>query len=189
RCSKPPWSPREAFLAWRHGPQRLGSLVKPSWPYRSCSPLEKVNSLPQSTHVICLSVIMRILSSVSKNENRRRPRPGTPLRYVRLPAAAPAPPPAPAAAAAVGALGPGTGLVDRHGPPADLLEVEGADGRLSCAVVRHLDESEPPRPARHLVHDDLDRRHLAVGLEGLAAIVLGRLIPQIADIDVHHLLP
>src|SRR5689334_25093650 len=100
-----------------------------------------------------------------------------PLRTRRrtLPAAAPAAAAAVASATAapVGAFGLGTGFVDGHGPPADLLEIEGADGRLARALIGHLHKPEPPRPARHLVHDDRDRRHLAVGLEGLAEIVLG----------------
>src|SRR5258708_21427763 len=99
--------------------------------------------------------------------------------------------PAAAAArtAAAAALAFGFGLVDRNGPTLDLLEVESRDGRCAFGLIRHLDEAEPPRPARHLVHDDRDGRNLAMGFERLADIVLGRLIRQVAYVDVHHLLP
>src|SRR5262245_44629454 len=54
----PPPPPPAAFFAARHGAHRLGSFVNPSCANRSCSPAENVNSVPQSTHVNCLSVYM-----------------------------------------------------------------------------------------------------------------------------------
>src|SRR5579862_6332111 len=54
----PPPPPPAAFFAARHGEQRLGSFVNPSCANLSCSPAVNVNSVPQSTHVNCLSVYM-----------------------------------------------------------------------------------------------------------------------------------
>src|SRR6185436_6684919 len=50
-------------------------------------------------------------------------------------------------------------------------------------------ETETPRPAGHLVHDDGHGRNLPMSLEGAAEIVLGRLVRQVANVDVRHLQP
>src|SRR6185503_12411846 len=89
------------------------------------------------------------------------------------------------ATATAAAVGLRLGLVDGHRPAADLLKVKSADGRLARALIGHLDEAEPARPARHLVHDDRDGADLAVSFKRLAEIILGRFVRQIAHVDVH----
>src|SRR5205814_47442 len=82
-----------------------------------------------------------------------------------------------------------TSLVDGDRATADFLQVQRLDGRVCLVLVRHLDETESPRPAGHLIHDDRHGRHFAVRRKGLTQIVLGRLVRQIAHVDVRHLQP
>src|SRR5262245_17794304 len=50
-------------------------------------------------------------------------------------------------------FGPGPGLVDRKGPTAAFLAVQGGDGGQGLLVVLHLDEAEALGAARVPVHD------------------------------------
>src|SRR5436190_865536 len=97
--------------------------------------------------------------------------------------------PAPATAAPRSALGLGTGLVDGDCATADFLQVQRLNRGVRLILVGHLHESKSPRPAGHLVHDDRYGRDFAMRLEGLTDVILGRLVRQVAHVDVRHLQP
>src|SRR5207248_4108812 len=99
-------------------------------------------------------------------------------------AAAPAAVAAPAAAAAAAPVGLGPGLVDRQGPPLDLLAVQRGDGGLGLLVGGHLDEAEPLGPARVAVDDHLRRLHTAVRPEHLLQITVADAVGQVAHVQL-----
>src|SRR5438552_2424145 len=87
---------------------------------------------------------------------------------------------APAAAAVFARLG----LVDRQGPAAGVLAVEGRDRCLSLLVASHLDEPEPFGTAGVPVHDHLGRLHGPVGREHRFQVGVGHPVIQVADIQL-----
>src|SRR5690606_7516337 len=94
---------------------------------------------------------------------------------IAAPAAAATEPTAAAAAeAAAGTVLAGPGLIHDQRPPAHVVPVEGADGRVGLAGVAHLDETEAAGAAGLAVGDDRGVVHLAVLLEqGTKLLLVG----------------
>src|SRR5262245_16456189 len=88
--------------------------------------------------------------------------------------------PATAAAARLAGLG----LVDRQRTALEVEAVERLDGGVGFLVVRHFDESEPPRAVGLAVHDDLRAGHLPVLREDLEQVVRRAAPGQVADVDI-----
>jgi hypothetical protein len=55
---------------------------------------------------------------------------------------------------------------------------------LGFVVLRHLDEAETTAPIAELVDDDLATRDRPMSLEQFHKIVAGRVIGQVAHVDV-----
>jgi hypothetical protein len=57
------------------------------------------------------------------------------------------------------------GFVDVEGAATDVFAVQSGDSLIGFTRVCHLDESEPSRPARIPVRDELDTRHGSIRFE------------------------
>src|SRR5712692_8368851 len=80
---------------------------------------------------------------------------------------------------------PRLGFVDREGAAGQCWTVEGLNGALGRAAVRHLDEAKAPRAAALAVGHDPDRVDGARGLEELAEVLLRGGKSQVAHKNIH----
>jgi hypothetical protein len=77
-------------------------------------------------------------------------------------------------------------LVDAERTPLQGLLVQGLDRGIGLGVVRHLNEAEALGLAGELVSDQVGGLDLAVGGKGVAELVLGHAVGQVANIDIHQ---
>src|SRR5262245_48455791 len=76
-------------------------------------------------------------------------------------------------------------FIDREGAAGQGRAVEGVNGRLRRAVVRHFDEAKAPRPTGFTVGHDPDRIDAAIRLEELAEVLLRGSKSQVTHKDIH----
>ena len=76
-------------------------------------------------------------------------------------------------------------FVDREGAAGQGHAVEGVNGTLRCAVVRHLDEAKTPRTAGLAVGHDPDGFYRSIRLEELTQVLIRRGKSQVAHKDIH----
>ena len=89
-----------------------------------------------------------------------------------------------AVTAAAAAFFAGTSFVDGQRSTAERGAVESLDGRRRLVVVDHFHEAEAATPTAEFVDDDLAARDLAVLLKQLDQVFAGRVVGQVAHIDI-----
>src|SRR5919206_4917619 len=76
-------------------------------------------------------------------------------------------------------------FVDRESAAGQGHAVEGVNGRLRRAVVRHLDEAKAPRTTGLAIGHNSDGFYRSIRLEELAQVLLRRGKSQVAHKNVH----